>query len=356
VVAARDADPMNLRQLERGLPVFSRFVCSSLAIALCAVLASGQGAPTVPVGTVQSHTMWSQALGVRKDVVVYLPPSYATDAAAGRRYPVAVFLHGVWGSERDWTARGALATTMDSLIATGMSEMVIVMPDGDNGWWTTWNGLIDLPACRRTPRQENADTFCVPWAKYDDYVVHDVVAFADSAFRTLATRETRAVAGLGMGGYGAISIAARAPETFSVAASHSGFLRPALMTDSSSLVATGTVRMRDASTRDELRMLSGARWELMAPAFGTDSISWMARDPVRLIERLLARGAKPPALFADVGSADAVLPMNRAFRDQMARLHVPLQYAEWSGRNDWTYWRAHLPESLQFIAARIARR
>lgn len=334
----------------------SRRLCTAAALACCAGRSHAQGVASASAGTVQTHTMWSQALGVRKDLVVYLPPSYAASVASGRRYPVAVYLHGVWGNERDWIDRGALAATMDSLIATGMPELIIVMPDGDNGWWTTWNGLVDLAACRRAPRQENADTFCVPWAKYDDYVIHDVVAFTDSAFRTVATHESRAIAGQSMGGYGAISIAARAPETFSAAASHSGLLRPAMMADSSALSATGAERVRDARTRGELRAAAGPRWDQLAPAFGTDSVSWMGRDPARLIERLLARAVHPPALFVDVGKEDSLLPMNRAFRDRLAALRVPLRYAEWNGRHDWAYWRAHLPESLLFIAAQIAPR
>lgn len=304
-------------------------------------------------GVVRTESLWSQALGITKKLVVYLPPSYA-DAVPSRRYPLAVYLHGAFGSEIDWTVQGSLAATMDSLVEAGMPEMIVVMPDGDDGWWTTWHGLNDVSACRRTPRQENADTYCVPWPKYDDYVVHDVLAFADSAFRTVPTRGARAIAGLSMGGYGAISIAARHPQTFSVAVSHSGVLRPALMADSSTIASTGAVTMRDARTRDELRSASGARWQRIEPAFGSDSVSWMSRDPSRLIERLRARGDPLPSLFVDVGTEDYLLPMNRSFRDRMAALQVPLRYAEWPGRHDWPYWRAHLAEGLRFIAERLA--
>ncbi len=292
--------------------------------------------------------MWSQALGVTKQVVVYLPPSYS-DRNPPRRYPLAVYLHGLWGSESDWTARGQLATTMDSLVAAGMPEMIVVMPDGDDGWWTTWHGLNDLPACRRAVRQENADTYCVPWPKYDDFVAYDVVTYADSAYRSIPQRESRAIAGLSMGGYGAISIAARNPGTFAVAASHSGVLRPALLADSSS----GAVILRDARTTGELRSAVGVRWESISPAFGTDSVSWISRDPSRLIEQMVRRGDLVPSLFVDIGTEDALLAMNRSFRDRMAALGVPVLYAEWQGRHDWPYWRAHLPESLRFIAERL---
>jgi S-formylglutathione hydrolase FrmB len=324
-----------------------------LLCAVTAVRAQSAGAPGAPHGTVRTDTMWSQALGVTKQLMVYLPPSYSRPESATRRYPVAVYLHGSFGSEVDWIAQGRLAQTMDSLIATGMREMIVVMPDGDDGWWTTWNALNDVAACRRTPRTENADTYCVPWPKYDDYVVHDVLAHTDSLYRTVAQRASRAIAGLSMGGYGAISIAARNPSVFAVAASHSGELRPALMADSSTLATTGSVTLRDARTRDELRAASGGRWERIAPAFGTDSVSWMSRDPSRLIERAMRRGDALPAWFVDVGAEDSRLPMNRSFRDRMTVLGVPLQYAEWGGRNDWKYARAHLPESLRFIAERL---
>ena len=236
-------------------------------------------------GIVRTDTIWSQALGITKQLVVYLPPSYGDSGKADRRYPLAVYLHGAWGSETDWTAQGHLATTMDSLVAAGMQEMIVAMPDGDDGWWTTWHGLNDVAACRRTPRTENADTYCVPWPKYDDYVVHDVIAHTDSAYRTMAQRESRGIAGLSMGGYGAITIAARNPGTFSVAASHSGVLRPALMVDSSTVATTGVPTLRDAHTTEELRAVSGPRAAIviapyppmLSPAMPRDSRCAMVR-------------------------------------------------------------------------------
>ena len=339
----------------------SRRLRLALVISLCAAGASAplraQGIAPVasPIrhGVVRTDTIWSQALGITKHLIIYLPPSYADTASSARRYPMAVYLHGAWGSETDWTALGQLGGTMDSLVAAGMQEMIIVMPDGDDGWWTTWHGLNDVAACRQASRPENADTYCVPWPKYDDYVVHDVLAHTDSVYRTEPQRESRAIAGLSMGGYGAITIAARNPGTFSVAASHSGVLRPAMMIDSSSVATTGAPIVRDASTRDELRASSGGRWAIIEPAFGSDSISWITRDPSHLIAQMLRRGELVPSLFVDVGSEDGLLPMNRSFRDRMAELQVPVLYAEWPGKHDWPYWRAHLSESLRFIAERL---
>ncbi len=348
------SDP--LVSFSRGvLPMISRFFRAPLLlVASVASLHAQDVSALMQRGTVRSDTIWSQALGIRKRLVVYLPPSYGLPQSAGRRYPVAVYLHGAFGSEVDWTAQGRIAQITDSLVARGMREMIIVMPDGDDGWWTTWHGLNDVTTCRRTPRNENADDYCVPWPKYDDYVVHDVLTRTDSLYRTVPQRASRAIVGLSMGGYGAISIAARNPSVFAAAASHSGVLRPALMADSSMLDSHGVVTIRDARTREELRAASGGRWERIVPAFGTDSVSWMSRDPSRLIERALRRGDVLPSLFVDVGTDDYLLAMSRSFRDNMAALRVPLQYAEWNGRHDWAYWRAHVPESLRFVAERVA--
>jgi hypothetical protein len=66
------------------------------------------------------------------------------------------------------------------LTATGKPEAIVVMPDGDDSWYTTWNGLIDAAVCRSdTTRREPAASYCVPWPHYDDYIAHDIIAHVD---------------------------------------------------------------------------------------------------------------------------------------------------------------------------------
>src|SRR6185503_2922027 len=151
--------------------------------------------------TVIADTLWSQSLGIRKRVMLWLPPSYASQPQ--RRYPVAIYLHGAFGDENNWLNQGRLGATLDSLVAAGMPEMIVVMPDGDDSYYTTWNFLGDWPGCRRSrpPNAEPADSYCVPWPHYDEYIARDLVAFVDRRYRTLADRRHRGVAGLSMGGY-----------------------------------------------------------------------------------------------------------------------------------------------------------
>ena len=296
-------------------------------------------------GTLVTDSLRSPALGVWKRFVVWLPPGYA--AAPARRWPVLYALHGHYGRETDWVRAGALDATLDSLVAAGMPAAIVVMPDGDDGWWTTWHGLVDIAACRREPRDENADTYCVPWAKYDDYVARDLVARVDSSWRTIARRDGRALFGLSMGGYGATTLALRYPDVFAAAASHSGVLAPALPAD--------TVPWRGGAKARALDAWYGRIGASVRLAFGRDSVSWTARDPVRLLDRLLARGAPLPALWADVGTDDKYAPMSRAWRDACAARGVPLAYDERPGAHAWSWWRAASARSVPWLVARLAR-
>jgi S-formylglutathione hydrolase FrmB len=289
--------------------------------------------------------VWAQSLGLSKSVTVYLPPSYGRGT---QRYPLLVYLHGRSGSERDWAGAGRLPLVMDSLIAAGLPEAIVVMPDGDDGWYTTWASLPDAGCAADTVRREPAATYCVPWPHYDDYVAHDIVGYMDRTYRTRATRESRGIAGLSMGGYGAITLALAYPERFAAAASHSGVLSPRLR-----LGATPTDSVRYGRTMQELGAGVRHLWPSLRAVFGNDTLAWRARDPQVMAERLHARvqrrEARLPALRFDIGVNDTWVTQNRDFAAALTRLGVPHTYAEYPGAHTWDYWRAHVPESLGFL-------
>jgi S-formylglutathione hydrolase FrmB len=323
---------------------------------LLATVALRAGNGEIVHGTVHRDTIWAPTLGVRKQMLVYLPTSYDTAHSATKRYPVAVYLHGRWGDETDLVLKAHIAESMDSLVAIGMPEMIVVMPDGDDGWWINWATAPNMPECRRTPhRREPADEFCVPTPRYDDYIVNDVLAHIDSTYRTLARGESRGIAGLSMGGYGAVAIAALHPGIFGAAVSHGGVLTPGVYADSSQLASTGVVNWRDGRTMAELQKGTGQQWPGMYPMFGLDTLSWQARDPARLLIALKARGKPLPALYADMAQDDERLEQNRVFRRTMKSHDIPVQYVEWPGKHSWIYWNAHVPQGLRFIAEHVAR-
>lgn len=299
-------------------------------------------------GSVHEDVFFSDALGVRKHVVVYLPPSYSRDT--DRRFPVAYYLHGLFGSETDWVSKGSIDVTADSLFAAGTPAMILVMPDGDDGWYTTWADQVSYRTCADTLHVEAPDRYCVEHQRYDDYIARDVVRYIDGHYRTIADAAHRGIGGLSMGGYGAISMALHFADVFTAAASHSGVVSP---------MYTGphpfTAPARYAATVDEIRPTTGTFWPRYMHFWGTSLDRWRAADPAHLAELLVRRGARAPSLFIDCGSDDGLVDQNRALHSELTRLGVAHGYAEWPGAHTWRYWSTHVAESLAWMGGRIGR-
>ena len=280
--------------------------------------------------------------------MVYLPPSYGRDTT--RRYPVAYYLHGLSGAEADWVAKGGIDMAADSLFAAGAPEMIIVMPDGDDGWYTTWARQFSFRSCADTLRIEAPDRHCVERQRYDEYIARDVVAFVDARYRTLPAREHRGIAGLSMGGYGALSLALHFPDVFSAAASHSGVLAP-LYTGPRPFAEPA----RFAATVDEVRPTAGGFWPRYLNYWGTDLGRWHEADLARTAEALQRRRVTMPALFIDCGVDDGFIDQNRALHSELTRMRIEHAYKEWPGAHSWRYWSTHVRESLAWMGTRIAR-
>jgi putative tributyrin esterase len=304
----------------------------------------GQTPRVVAHGLVRIDTFYAPSLGVEKHIVIYLPPAYLHDPKG--RFPVAYYLHGLHGSETDWVGLGEIDRVADSLTAGGMRPMILAMPDGDDGWYTNWVEQGSLTACEAdTASDQVSATYCVARRQYEDYVVHDVIAYVDSTYRTSADAAHRGVAGLSMGGYGAIELALGFPRLFAAAASHSGAVS-LLYAGPHPFVAPPAYETSNGVLRTKR----------FTPAFGYDTVSWDSRDPAHLARRLRTSGTRFPALFLDVGTEDQLTrDQNRAFDWELNQLGVPHHYAEWPGRHDWSYWHAHVGEGLQWLAGQIAR-
>ena len=136
-----------------------------------------------------------------QSVAVYFPPSYNTSPE--KRFPTLYLLHGFTGNIRAWTNNGyqgmSLQPLMDGMIADGkIREMIVVVPNGANayggGFYT--NSTVT--------------------GNWEDYVYRDLVSYIDANYRTLARPESRGIAGHSMGGYGAVVLAMKHPDVFSV--------------------------------------------------------------------------------------------------------------------------------------------
>lgn len=135
-------------------------------------------AKDVPHGKVEMITHHSRVLGDVREVFVYTPPGY--EAAPSRRYPVLYLFHGNNDVAAGWTWTGRAHVILDNLIASGKAQpMILVMP---------WAHAAPFGA----PGQENTEMF-------ERYLVEEIVPLADTRYRTVKHRESRAIAGLSMG-------------------------------------------------------------------------------------------------------------------------------------------------------------
>lgn len=331
----------------RRLPLVA-LLASCAASASCASTARSSRLADDPAdrGTVHLDVVHSTALGVDKRVAVYLPPSY--DREPARRYPVVVYLHGLFGSETDWLAKGGLDAVADSLARAGKGEAILVMPDGDDGWWSNWAVESSYASCADTLRTEDPSRYCVLTHRYDDWIARDLVAHVDARYRTRADRAHRGIAGLSMGGVGALDAALRHPDVFSAAMSHSGVV---------SVLYAGahpfSPPARYASSLDSLHAPATSWKRRFTMALGEEIERWRAYEPAVLAERLQRSGGAMPALRFDCGTEDALLDENRALHWELSRLGVAHEYSEWPGAHSWRYWHDRSPAGLAWMLARI---
>ena len=129
-----------------------------------------------------------------RDVIVFLPPSYASEPT--RHYPVVYALHGYSIGAEQWTHEIHVPQTLEGAFAQGSQEMIVVLPDSK----TVHNGSMYSSS--------------VTTGDFENFIVHDVVAYIDSHYRTIPNRESRGLAGHSMGGYGTTRLGMKHPDVF----------------------------------------------------------------------------------------------------------------------------------------------
>lgn len=332
----------------RAALVVALVACNNAATTQEPPVASAQplpaAEPPAAKGRVVDVAFQSAALGVKKTVKVYLPASY--DASEDKRYPVFYYLHGLTGDETNWVAYGKLDETADRL---GL-EAIVVMPDGDDSFYADAVTKPDYAACMKDgtglldPSRSKVKT-CVKARAYETYIVNDLIDWVDANYRTIATREGRGIAGLSMGGFGALSLSLRHPDRFVAAASHSGVVT--LLYDGPVPYARGKVKLvQDVSTAWGGKLGPIGHW--MRSIFGGDLAGWHAYDPAILVTKL---GPNAPKLYLDSGDDDEFALHNHAMylHELLETRKIEHEYWIGPGRHDFKLWAARLPNSLQFL-------
>jgi enterochelin esterase-like enzyme len=131
---------------------------------------------------------------VDRDVIVFLPPSYAT--AKHRRYPVVYALHGYSIGAEQWTHEIHVPQAIEGAFAQGSKEMIVVLPDSK----TVHNGSMYSSS--------------VTTGDFERFISRDLVAYIDAHYRTIPERRSRGLVGHSMGGYGATRVGMKHSDVF----------------------------------------------------------------------------------------------------------------------------------------------
>jgi enterochelin esterase-like enzyme len=147
----------------------------------------------------------SKTVGVKRWIQVYTPPAYSKD----KKYPVLYLLHGIGGNEKEEWAKGGVANViMDNLIADKKIEpMIVVLPNGNATTNTASGGGPGSSGGRAAGFGG--------WGKpFEDDLIKDIIPFIEANYSVKADRESRALAGLSMGGGQSLNIGLSNLDTF----------------------------------------------------------------------------------------------------------------------------------------------
>lgn len=239
-------------------------------------------------------TVKSSALRRRADVTLFVPPT----ARGVSDLPIVTLLHGVYGSHWAWALKGGAHLTAARLISDGKLPPVVLMMPSD-GLWGDGSGYVP---------QAGLDA--------ERWIMEEVPALARQLIDGCTERSPRLVAGLSMGGFGALRLAGKYRQRITAAAALSA------VTHASQLAS-----LIEESTAD---------W------------SSMPADRSVLAALLGAPGALPP-LRIDCGFEDGLLDANRALHEALQQASVRHLYAESPGGHDWPYWTRTLEHTLAFF-------
>lgn len=249
---------------------------------------------------------------------VYLPADYESSQ---RNYPVLYLLHGYSDDETGWIQFGEANKIADKGISEGaFPSCIIIIPDGKVTWYSN--------------SAEGKD-------RWEDMFITELIPFVEKEYRIRAKKEFRAIAGLSMGGYGALTLSMRNPDMFS------------------SCVALSSGTFSD----EEITHQSDSQYNMYFKNIFGDNLkgesriteAWKAHSPLHLIHTVAAEKLKGIRFYIDCGDDDFLYKGNSLLHIKMCDLKIPHEYRVRDGAHEWSYWRTGLYDGLKFIGDKFRR-
>jgi S-formylglutathione hydrolase FrmB len=234
-----------------------------------------------------------------KDVpaTLILPESYEESYT---HFPVTYLLHGAGGSHQSWLGIGDIEGLSDAY------QMIFLCPDGGK---TSW--YIDSPID--------------PSYQYETHVARECVDYMDSNYRTRPEAASRAIAGLSMGGHGALYLAIRHQDVFAI-----------------SVAISAGVDIRPFPNNWDLKKRLGD--------MTTHPQNWQAHTVINLAKQLKDNDLN---IVIDCGRDDFFLKVNRALHQQLLEDGVSHIYEEHAGGHSKEYWKASIERQIPYIATQF---
>lgn len=215
------------------------------------------------------------------------------------KYKTLYLLHGMHGNYTDWVNGSRVERwAIDR-------DLVVIMPSGENHFY------VDNPATGQF---------------YGKFISEELIWFTRRMFPLSERREDTYIAGLSMGGYGALVNGLKYHDTFCAI----GAFSAGLILD----------RVFPATEEPAPGNLPKGYYEMV---FGDlDHLSGSDKDYYALVAKLLKEGHDLPALYMAVGQQDGLYKANVAFKDFLRENRVPVTFEEGPGRHGWDFWDTYL--------------
>ena len=301
-----------------------RSLRAAVLVILFAAVASAAMAQSLELRTVEFE---SPAVARTMKYNIMLPRDYESSS---QRYAVLYLLHGL---TQNYTAWGL--SNGSPYYAGLYDDLIVVMPDAGNSWYVNWATNDD--------GQRN---------DWEDHIVRDVVNHVDWNFRTIVRREGRAIAGLSMGGYGAITLGLRNPEMFISIGSTSGALEHGRQA-AARLRGDTQPRRPQRQLSEEERVAAEARRRRPNPLIGIAGFSSQvertpagqeygtaeyadAYDPFILIHQVPK--AQLPHIYIDCGTEDRLIAGAKELAGILLDNEIPFDFMQLPGAHNAAYW------------------
>lgn len=249
-------------------------------------------------------SFFSESLGICTNAHVIVPqPTLSqiglTGTGSPEGCPVLYLLHGLSDDHSIWLRRTCIER-----------------------YATQFGIAVVMPNCHRSFYSDQQNGM-----RYWQYISEELPQLINGFFKFSQKREDTFIAGLSMGGYGAMKVALNKPERFAAAGCFSSVIRPWMF-------------LRDNPTqRNEMEHIYG----------DLNAVSGTYNDPIFVSEEKMKAGVQMPGFYIAVGTEDFLYEENQIFRKHLEKIGMDFDYFEEPGTHEWGFWDRHILRYLHWL-------